>query len=181
MTLSPLAVCPLNAALPATPGFRCSESCRGVGHYLACAAQFHVATEPRYSPRDGNTYCNVYAWDVTCAMGCEVPHWVDGAGNPCAPGYGHELTINAAIDWLRSDAGLERGWREVNAAEAELRAGAGHPTLATYSAPHGHGHVAVVLPSTLGPRIAQAGARNFFDRPMAEGFGSLPLAFFSHP
>ena len=171
---------PTNAALPAAPQLRCSEACRCPGHLLGVAAQFRVESEPRYQPRDGNTFCNIFVWDVTSALGAEVPHWVDDAGNPCAPGHGRELSANALCDWLESDAALERGWRTVGSAEAELEAGEGRPVVATLRNQAGHGHVAILLPSLRGPRIAQAGAHNMFDAPLARGFGATAPTFFAH-
>ena len=178
------ATLPQRAELPAVPVVRGAEACRCPEHLCEVVAQFHVATAPRYAPRDGNTYCNIFAWDFTCAMGCEVPHWVDSEGNPTKPGNGRELTINATLDWLRSDAGLERGWRECGAVEAEAQASNGHPVLAVLrEVPHGH--VAVVMPSRPnhpGLYVSQAGGRCLEDEPLANGFGSKgPVLFFFHP
>ena len=148
-------------------------------------AQFNVATAHRYAPRDSATFCNIFAWDVTSAMGCEVPHWVDSEGHPAKMGPpNHELDINEALAWLRSTGPHPYGWREVDAVEAELQASAGHPTLVVLRE-QPHGHVAVVMPSrpgTPGLRVSQAGARCFTDEPLSHGFGSKgPLHFFSHP
>ncbi|MFA5943205.1 MAG: hypothetical protein WC876_01925 [Candidatus Thermoplasmatota archaeon] len=169
---------PLNAALPASPAFRCTEACRSPEHLQAVVAQFSVETSARYSARDGNTYCNIFAWDVTSAMGAEVPHWVNGAGVPSAPGHGVELSANALMDWLRSDAALERGWRMALEADAECAANLGNPALVLYRNPHGHGHCAVLLGDG---RIAQAGQRCFSRGDLAVGFGGLPVSYFVHP
>lgn len=174
-------IIPAEAWKPATPTLTCTEACRSWAHYIGAAMQFRVMSEPRYQPNQpaiGQTHCNSYAWDVTSAMGCEVPHWVDDSGAPCAVGQGRELSANAMLDWLRT-SGAERGWREVSDVEAELQAAQGHPTLALlHEVPHGH--VAVVLPARVGLRIAQAGARCLWDEPIASGFGSKKPTFFSH-
>jgi hypothetical protein len=143
------------------------------------AAQFGVSTARRYAPRDDQTYCNVYLWDVTASMCCEVPHWLDAQGNPAQVGAHHEMTANAIPGWLRAHP--ESGWREVCPAEAELQASEGHPTVATYRNPAGHGHCAVVLPSAKGLRVAAAGQRCLWDRPISEAFGARPVVLFSHP
>ena len=43
-------------------------------------------------------------WDVTKAMGAEIPHWVDNNGNRVGVGQGRELSANGTADWLRQHA-----------------------------------------------------------------------------
>lgn len=31
----------------------------------------------RYAPRDGLTFCNIYAWDMSRILGREIPHWAN--------------------------------------------------------------------------------------------------------
>lgn len=45
--------------------------------YSAIINQFGVETNPRYRPRNNNTYCNIFVWDVSSAMGAEIPHWIN--------------------------------------------------------------------------------------------------------
>ena len=177
----PLPLLPADAWRPATPAITNAEGDRSPEKLRAVVAQFRVGTEPRYQPRNGATFCNIFAWDFTAAMGVEVPHWVDLDDQPSKAGVGHELSANAVLDWLRT-TGLERGWREVVAVEAELQASNGHPTLAVlHVVPHGH--LAVVMPSrpdSPGLRVSQAGKRNFEDEPIGHGFGAFVPHFFSH-
>jgi len=148
---------------------------------LEVAGQFAVTVHPRYAKEHTDactrTWCNIYVWDVTSAMHAEVPHWVGPSRDPAAPGpHNTELTANDMIDWL----GVGRGeWtRMADADQAYSWADLGRPVVATYRARTGqHGHVAMVLP---GRRIAQAGAVNIFNSPLALGFGSLPVVFFGH-
>src|SRR5437016_3818100 len=49
--------------------------------YSQLINQFAVGFNPRYLPVHGNTYCNIFAWAVSRAMGAELPHWVDSSGN----------------------------------------------------------------------------------------------------
>jgi len=149
--------------------------------------QFRVATNPRYRQNQqgrGETYCNIFVWDVTRALGCEVPHWVDAGGQPVAPGQGRELDANGVCRWLR-DHGPRHGWKPVSDWLALLEANAGRPALAVWENPGGIGHVAVVRPGTRdaarGVPIAQAGAINFDDGYLKDGFGSAePIRFYVH-
>ena len=64
--------------------------------------------------------------------------------------------------------------------QARVRASAGYPTVTIWKNPTGIGHVAVVLPGMDFIHIAQAGGSNFFDRNIINGFGNLPVAFYTH-
>ena len=142
-------------------------------------AQFDVVHEPRYAKRNGATYCNIFVWDCTRALGAEVPHWVYDDGRPAAMAAAgaHELDANAAIDWL-AQHGSTYGWNPVVEADAYARADLGFPVVCTWrSPPGGIGHVSMVLPGHLS---AQAGGTNFFMQPVSHGFGNLPVAFYSH-
>jgi hypothetical protein len=152
---------------------------------LAVVAQFEVASAARYQPgghgHATETCCNIFAWDVTRALGAEVPHWVDDAGRPVAAGHGREMSANATVRWLETH-GAAHGWREGTATEAEVAAASGAPVLAVWLNPDGHGHVAVVVPAPEGGglHIAQAGASCFDSGPLAQGFGDRPVRFFIH-
>ena len=108
--------------------------------------------------RGTSTWCNIFVWDVTCAMGAEVPHYVDEAGRTERVGEGVEVTANATARWLET-YGAAQGWREEGEREAARAAEAGMPALAVWHNTSGHGHVAVVVPGRNGKlHIAQAGA-----------------------
>jgi hypothetical protein len=156
---------PVRAPLQNAPGKRSPEALRAV------LAQFDVVTAKRYLPTASATYCNIFAWDATSALGAEIPHWVGG----------RELNANATLGWLES-SGPANGWREVDELEACGFASLGKPAVAIWRNPTGKsGHVAVLLPPGPGTRIAQAGATNLFDAPLAQGFGKAkPIRFFAH-
>lgn len=133
--------------------------------YSQVINQFAVGDNPRYARRNGNTYCNIYAWDVTRAMGAELPHWRRQDGSPAEPFErgAWEMNANGTARWL-SEHGERHGWRQVSAAEAQAHANGGAPAVAIRENPDGIGHVAVVRPGEMtdrGPCIAQAGGRNF--------------------
>lgn len=151
----------------------------------AVVAQFDVAHSARYQPIAGKaTYCNIFVWDVTRALGCELPHWVDPAGRSVEPGKGTETNCNILVAWLEQRSVIGHGWREVaGETEAGMWAANGGPAIAIWRNPSGKpGHIAVLLPSSdTTARIAQAGKECLFDVPLVEGFGRIyPIRFFTH-
>lgn len=160
---------------------------RSAENLLKAAKQFEVATNPRYvKGHDGvasngiETYCNVYLWDVTIALDCEIPHWVDlSTGVKAAMGKGAELSANGVCKWL-STHGLDYDWMQCGENMARARASKGFPTVAVWQNASGIGHVAIVLPSFKETRIAQAGGVNFFDDVITKGFGSYKPLFYTH-
>lgn len=136
-------------------------------------SQFRVESAERYRPyRNGNTYCNIFVWDVTRALGCEIPHYVERqSGDPrYYPNVdgAYELDANGVCDWLRR-RGDEHGWQEITAEAAQQYANAGYPVVAAWhNGGNGAGHVQMVCPSksggydpARGVAVAQAGNRNF--------------------
>ena len=161
-----------DAWVPVDAPAKGSPSARNADTYNNVINQFAVGNNPRYEPRDGNTYCNIFAWDVTKAMGAEIPHWVDANGNPAAQGKGRELDANDTNTWLNQH-GEKNGWRKVSAEEAQRLANEGHPAVASWNNPDGIGHIAVVRPGEVtgnGPSIAQAGSENFNDGHVYDSF-----------
>ncbi len=152
-------------------------------------AQFHVETNPRYTPRDLNkdgvrdTFCNIFLWDYSRAMGAEIPHWVLANGASAAVGMGRELDANGVVEWMRAH-GPTAGWRKIVETEAREMAAQGYPTVVLWNHHGGIGHVAVVRP---GPNdvtlIAQAGSHNYETALISKGFGLLKepaLEFWTH-
>lgn len=124
---------------------------------------------PKYARRDvtgdgvDETFCNFFAHDVCTELGAELP---------C-------VKANEQVKWLR-DVGPTCGWHPCDAVEAKFAADRGILTLATWLNEVAHGHIAVVVPcSGAEVCIAQAGARNYLRGPIAAGFGSYPVRFFT--
>lgn len=172
---------PTDAWLPAAPDVRSTPATRDPELYKRVILQFMVERNPRYTPRDGNTFCNIFTWDVTLAMYCEIPHWVDdfNTGIPVKVGKGVELNANNQCTWLAKH-GPRYGWSEADLPTALANAKRGAPTLVTFLHVGGIGHVAMLLPTEPAPRIAQAGARNFYDEPLTHGFGKYPVIYYVH-
>ena len=165
----------IDAPLTSAPGSRSADE------YNAVIDQFDVENNPRYAQRNGNTYCNIFASDVTRAMGAEIPHWVDAAGNPVGEGMGTELDANATNAWLNQH-GAEHGWRQVSAEEAQRMANEGHPAVASWANPGGIGHIGVVRPGEMenGPALAQAGAQNVNQAHVFDIFPASGTEFWVH-
>src|SRR5262249_3448841 len=143
----------------------------------AVLAQFKVETNKRYLPRNGATFCNIYARDVTYAMGVKVP-----AG----------MLANDIYDWLPSKAGKAAGWVQVTPEEAQKCANAGRPVVVSWKNPGkikvkgkdgqviekpAHGHMGVVRPSDQpgGPYMSNAGAKNRDNVAVNKVFGPAAL------
>lgn len=176
-----------NAWEEVTPDLTNTAAQRSAANYVAAAKQFEVETNPRYARGHANpgiskeTYCNIFLWDVTVAMSCEVAHWVDPATGVEVPrGKGTELSANGVCNWF-SLHGFKMGWMQCGKKTAMARASSGFPTVVLWHNPTGIGHVAMVLPGMDFCHIAQAGTNNFFDKPLEAGFGGITnLSFFTH-
>lgn len=174
-------VIPPNIWEPATPGIVSLAENRSPALLMQVINQWGVETHVRYAPNRNTTKDYTFLWDVTRAMNAEIPHWSSPIdGSPVMPGLGTENKANGICDWL-AQWGPSFGWYPCSLAEALLAALAGCCAVAGWKNPQGNpGHVAIFTPSTSGPRIAQAGIRNFVDLPMALGFGQLPVVLYQH-
>lgn len=188
-------ITPVRASKPVTPAITSDPSNRSAALYTSVIAQFSVETNPRYAVNKkgrGDTYCNIFMWDVTRAMGAEIPHYIDPkTGAPMTyPNVkgARELSANSIYNWLFKH-GSEYGWFQVSAEEAQALANRGQPVVTALKNNSGHGHVQVVCPSadgTYDPKrgvtIAQAGRRLTSYRPITSIYNaSLPkVVYFAH-
>lgn len=158
----------------------------------AVIRQFDVERNRRYRYQSGLTYCNIFVWDVSVAMGAEIPHWVNASAAPVTsdqPSGNQELNANMTYDWLR-DHGAAYGWTSVTAIETQAYANLGYPAIATWKNPNTSrsGHIAVVRPGSYsrdnGPHIAQAGATNTESTRVAQqfttGWRNNTIAYYVH-
>lgn len=168
-------VTPGTGSYPSSMGKACSPSVvnnvgnRSAAAYKSVIEQFNVETNSRYTPyKNGSTYCNIYVWDVTTAMGAQIPHRVDSQGNIATSSTSNVkyMTANRMYDWLGGEKGKEYGWKEVTAEEAQKYANMGCPAVAAWKNPKGHGHIQMVVPSkdgqynsSKGVAISQAGSK----------------------
>lgn len=188
-----------NAWEPVSPDLTNMEGQRSREAYDSVLDQFDVENNPRYSPRGGCTYCNIFVWDATRAMEAEIPHWIDcqsGAPRQFPQTHGaREADANVNAQWLR-EYGHLYGWVKVAAGEAQESANRGQPTVVALESPDGIGHIAMVRPAENAGEvyqdsrgvyrnvyIAQAGADNFNFKELAWGFlvRNMPhLEFYTH-
>lgn len=159
---------------------------RSPAAYAEVLDSLPLLESPRYRPHNGATFCNIYVWDATRLLGCEVPHWVDSDGHQSPAGWGREQTANDMAEWLqRHGGGRTRGWKRcLGPEDAQGQALVGNPTVAVWRNPVGTGHIAMVRPGELDPVrgtcIAQAGKRNFRAGHVRDGFGVHPVEYFVH-
>jgi hypothetical protein len=175
--------------LPVNLDLACSADCRSPECLRRVLNQFDLVNGERYKPgtfKCSGTRCNIFVWDATRALECEIPHWVDNNGctvRPAAPGS-HELSALGQIGWLRV-FGDEYGWHKITLPEGRLLANKGCPVVVTWTNPNENqsSHVAMLLPTPNNepiPHIAQAGRDNFFDGPITRGFGRLKVEVWTH-
>ncbi|MDR3311026.1 MAG: hypothetical protein LBS90_06730, partial [Oscillospiraceae bacterium] len=111
------AIAPLQFWKPANPVVTGDGQNRSPERLRAVIDQFQVETAERYLPgRDGYTYCNIFVWDVTAALGAEIPHYYNKAtGEPMyyPDTEGSSAMRAAAMDTWLLDHGEEYGWRKV--------------------------------------------------------------------
>ena len=152
------------------------------GLFLVIVRQFDVERSARYRPADGKTWCNLYLADLAVAFGKPLFRVVDERGNPVLISVtgARYLRANDMIDWLTSHGTARYGWREIDLADAEVRAGNGAFVVVAWQNPKADesGHVALMLPDGT---ITQAGRTNHATCSIAHGFGDRPLRFFTHP
>ena len=165
------AIVPTAAWKAATPAITGNVHSRSPEALREIIDQFDVAHSERYRPfRNGVTYCNIFLWDVTAALGCEIPHYIDnttGQGRTYPDVSGSwEMNANATCDWL-AGKGAQNGWREVTAQQAQAWANEGRPAVTAWkNTADKPGHVQIVCPSEdggfdaiRGVTVAQAGAK----------------------
>ena len=136
---------------------------RSAQAYRQVIDQFNVETNQRYAVNKkgtGDTYCNIFAWDVTSAMGAEIPHYTNPeTGEPMHyPNTkgAKAMNANSMNKWLNK-YGAQYGWYEVTAEEAQYYANQGMPAVTSWKNPSGHGHMQIVSPSKTGGYDASKG------------------------
>lgn len=160
-----------------------AEGQRSADAYREVLADLDVEKRARYQRRasDGATWCNIYVWDATKAMGCEIPHYYDpNTGLECREaGVYKEMGAIRMREWLEN-FGSQHGWIECDQATAIAMANKGMPTVVAATTT---GHVGMVVPQNEGDTdvmISQAGASNFNYGKQSNGFGKHSVKYFYH-
>lgn len=188
-------VIPYDAWKPVTPAVTSNVFNRSPQLYRNVIDQFSVETNGRYEVNKNgwnDTYCNIFVWDVTKAMGAEIPHYYDPeTGAPMQyPNVegGLQMNANRMHNWL-FEHGEEYGWYQVTAEQAQAMANQGRPAMTVLKNDSGHGHVQMVCPSNdlsynedRGVTIAQAGRKLTSYQPITQTYrASLPkVVYFAH-
>lgn len=146
---------------------------RSAAELLRIVHDLDVEKAERYRKRDvtgdgvSETFCNIYVRDFTERLGCPIP----------------EKLAKEQLVWLDSPDGRLAGWEECSAEKAVHRAEAGFPTIAGWlnPNPHGHSHIAMVVPASgeAGLHISQAGRTNLSNARIGAGFGVYVARFFT--
>lgn len=139
--------------------------------YDQVVKQFGVTVNPRYDDdAPGKPRGHIFVWDVSRAMGCEIPHFVGAK----------ELTLAQTCDWVRHE-GPMRGWRRVNDLLDTIEAG--KMVVAIPKAPTVK-HIAVVAPQEPSPdgkpRFTGACLIRSDAGAMREMFGVMAIEYFFH-
>ena len=160
-----------------TPFYTNGIAFRRADLYNQVIDQFDVKNNPRYTPRYSDegellTYCNILAWDVTSAMGAEIPYELrDEKG--IVYQYQNVPRMNT---WLSGSEGRAAGWRPATEAEAIANANEGKPTVSL----HPTKHIQVVRPQQngdTGVMVAQAGKTSVISNydAMGNAYGNIGL------
>lgn len=135
---------------------------------LGLVSGIDVVNNFAFLARDGVTVCNCYVTVCTAALGCAVP----------------PMLANKQHEWLLSNEGMLAGHMHVDSETARQRAALGYPTIASWSNPQGHGHIAMCVPPPFGDArlfVSAAGEHNFVRAPIERSFGlGKSIDFFTH-
>lgn len=188
-------VIPYEAWKPVTPAITSNVFNRNPQLYRNVIKQFSVETNGRYAVNKNghdDTYCNIFVWDVTKAMGAEIPHYYNPeTGAPMQyPNVegGLQMSANRMHNWL-FEHGEDYGWYQVTPEQAQAMANQGRPAMTVLKNDSGHGHVQMVCPSNdlsydekRGVTIAQAGRKLTSYQPITQSYrASLPkVVYFAH-
>ena len=156
-----------------TAPLQSQEGRRSAPLYASVIDQFAAGHNPRYLPDPpAKPRAHLFVWDVSRAMGCEVPHFLGGK----------EMSLLETVDWIRREAPM-RGWRRLDAGRATAAAERGELVLAIPRDPRQR-LVAVVRPGGLGPdgfpRVASANLKRGANLGANEVLGRL-IEYYGHP
>lgn len=129
--------------------------------------------------QDDETHCSTFAAAAADRLGIYLLH---------PPEHSHVLLSDAQFDWLPNPKGHAAGWKPVpDAVSAQQQANSGKFVVAVFKNPlEGQpGHIAVVRPAPVskdrvlarGPQITQAGATNYRNGVLDQGFSHHPGAW----
>jgi hypothetical protein len=147
------------------PGRRSPEA------YAAAMDQFAVGRNPRYAPDGTASRAHFFVWDVSRALGVEIPHFVRG----------QEQSLALTCLWMRESSSAQ-GWVRVDLARGAEHASSGGPCVVTTRDPR-LSMLGLVRPvgDALGkPLIAAAGRRRGNALTLVEALGVTQVDCYVH-
>jgi hypothetical protein len=145
---------------------------RSKGLYQSVIDQFAIASNVRYDDDGpGKPRGHIFVWDVSRAMGCEIPHF---AGPK-------ELSLAQTVDWVRHEA-VARGWLKVANASIFAAAENGLMVVAVPREARER-HIALVAPQTpdLKPLLTGSALKRGHLVSVRDMFGIQAIDCFYHP
>lgn len=141
--------------------------------YEMLLKQFGVLVNPRYDDdAPGKIRGHIFAWDVSRAMNCEIPHFVGAK----------ELTLAQTCDWVRHE-GPMRGWKRVLDRDIIEAANAGMLVVALPRETRTK-FIAIVQPQEEpadgSPRLTGIALKRAVDAHPRDMFGSKPVDCYYH-
>lgn len=141
--------------------------------YTRVVQQFGIRENPRYADDGpGKIRGHIFVWDVSRAMGCEIPHFLGAK----------ELTLAQTCDWVRHE-GPMRGWKRALDGEAVMRANEGKMVVALPREQRIK-FIAIVVPQAPptdgSPRLMGIGLRREAAAHPRDLFGSKPIDCYYH-
>ncbi len=153
------------------PPVRSEEGKRAPGIYKNVINQFAVGHNARYALTTGGCRGHIFVWDVSRAMGCEVPHWVGTK----------ELSLGQTVDWLRMEGPMHK-WMRGGMEEALKCSQTGMLVIAIPKEVKNR-HMAIVRPDVYPdrrPRLAGAAMKRGNELLLNDLFGTTLVDFFIH-
>lgn len=136
-----------------------ASSAKRVASFEAIISWLNPEGFARYLPGNGQTYCNIYAYDFTCLAGVYIPRiwWTQKAIHQLTLGASvnikyedtvSELTANDLQRWFL-DWGGNFGWSPVQKVDAlQNHANRGGVAVIVARNSRGHGHITLVVPES---------------------------------
>jgi hypothetical protein len=142
--------------------------------YEMVIKQFGVTVNPRYGEdAPGKIRGHIFAWDVSRAMNCEIPHFVGAK----------ELSLAQTCDWVRHE-GPMRGWKRVGAINEIIELANSGKMVVALPREMRTKHVAIIGPQAMptdgSPRLTGICLKRDVAVHPRDMFGSKPIDVFWH-
>ena len=142
--------------------------------YEMVIKQFGVTVNPRYGEdAPGKIRGHIFAWDVSRAMNCEIPHFVGAK----------ELSLAQTCDWVRHE-GPMRGWKRVAAINEVIELANSGKMVVALPRETRTKHIALIgpqeMPADGSPRLTGICLKRDVNMHPREMFGAKAIDVFWH-